>query len=65
MKVYCRDRHLFVLDNIKRISVTSEHNGFELCLYYNDDTVHKQYFVGDYRQMDDTLHSIARIMGER
>lgn len=64
MKVYCRDKHLFVLDNVKRISITSEHNGFELRLYYNDDTVHKQYFVGDYKQMNDTLSAIAKVMGE-
>ena len=64
MKVFRKDDHIFVLDNIKRIEANDFGRSYEIRFYYNDGTFEKVDFLGNHIQMESALSTIVKIMQE-
>ena len=64
MKVYRKNDHILVLDNVKRIEGIDNGRAYDICLYYNDGTFEKIPFLGNHIQMEVTLSNIVRAMKE-
>ena len=64
MKVYRKNDHILVLDNVKRIEGIANRRAYDICLYYNDGTFEKIPFLGNHIQMEVTLSNIVRAMKE-
>jgi hypothetical protein len=62
MKVFRKNDHILVLDNVKRIEGTEGRGVYDICLYYNDGTFEKITFLGNYIQMEATLSNIVKAM---
>lgn len=62
MKVYRKNDHIFVLDNVKRIEGIDNGRAYDICLYYNDGTFEKIPFLGNHIQMEVTLSNIVKAM---
>lgn len=62
MKVFRKNDHILVLDNVKRIEGIDNGNCYDICLYYNDGTFEKISFLGNYIQMEVTLSNIVKAM---
>lgn len=65
MKVFRKDNHLFVLDNVKYVEaeeVRSSSSRYKISFYYNDGSTHSVIFLGNSIQMQSTLTIIMTIM---
>lgn len=62
MKVFRKNDHILVLDNVKRIEGIDHGKAYDICLYYNDGTFEKITFLGNYTKMEATLSNIVITM---
>ena len=62
MKVFRKNDHNLVLDNVKRIEGTDDGRAYDIRLYYNDGTFEKITFLGNHIQMEATLSNIVKAM---
>ncbi len=62
MKVFRKNDHILVLDNVKRIEGTDHGKAYDICLHYNDGTFEKITFLGNHTQMEATLSNIVIVM---
>ena len=62
MKVFRKNDHILVLDNVKRIEGTGDGRAYDIRLHYNDGTFEKITFLGNYTQMEATLSNIVKAM---
>ena len=62
MKVYRKNDHILVLDNVKRIEGTDDGRAYDIRLHYNDGTSEKITFLGNHIQMEATLSNIVKAM---
>ena len=62
MKVFRKNDHILVLDNVKRIEGIDYGNAYDICLYYNDGTFERIPFLGNHIQMEGTLSNIVIVM---
>ena len=62
MKVFRKDSHILVLDNVKYIRGIDNGKVYNICLYYNDGTFEIISFLGNYIQMEATLSNIVKAM---
>ena len=62
MKVFRKNDHILVLDNVKRIEGSDYGNAYDIRLHYNDGTFEKITFLGNHIQMEVTLSNIVKAM---